>query len=131
MTTFHCMISNFWKKRQKKVFKIWLNWSKKSSIVDVWLISKYAFVNMTLQGFTWRKIKCEKCMYIKNKSCNILGACNFIKKKLQHGCVPVSIPKVLGTAFFIEQTQWLLLNFVLVSENNSWKRKLVEKLPQN
>ena len=28
----------------------------------------------------------------------------------------MSIPKVLGTIFFIEQLQWLLLNYVLVSE---------------
>ena len=29
---------------------------------------------------------------------------------------PVSIPKVLGTIFSIEKPQWLLLNYVLVSE---------------
>ena len=28
----------------------------------------------------------------------------------------MSIPKVLGTIFFIEQLRWLLLNYVLVSE---------------
>ena len=28
----------------------------------------------------------------------------------------MSIPKVLGTFFFIEQLQWLLLNYVLLSE---------------
>ena len=33
-----------------------------------------------------------------------------IKKRLQHGCFPVSIPKVLGTIFFIEALWWLLLN---------------------
>ena len=41
----------------KYVFKIWLSRSKKSSIVDVWLGSKYASVNITLQGFMWRMIK--------------------------------------------------------------------------
>ena len=46
----------------------------------------------------------------------VLKACNFIKKRLQQGCFPVSIPKVLGTIFFIEQLRWLLLNYVLVSE---------------
>ena len=30
---------------------------KKSSITDLRLGSKYASVNITLQGFTWRKIK--------------------------------------------------------------------------
>ena len=48
----------------------------------------------------------------------VLRTCNFIKKRLQHGCVPVNIPKVLGTAFFKEQLRWLLWNYVLVSENN-------------
>ena len=28
----------------------------------------------------------------------------------------MNIPKVLGTAFFVEQFQWLLINYVLVSE---------------
>ena len=45
-----------------------------------------------------------------------LKACNFIKNSLQRGCFPVSIPKGLGTVFFIEQLRWLLLNYVLVSE---------------
>ena len=58
----------------------------------------------------------------------VLRACNLIKKRLQHGCVPVNIPKVLGTAFFIEQPWWLLLNYVLVPENNFLKIKLVERL---
>ena len=35
----------------KYVSKIWLSRSKKSSIVDVWLGSKYASVNITSQGF--------------------------------------------------------------------------------
>ena len=48
-----------------------------------------------------------------------------------HRCVPVNVPKVLGTAFFIEQLWWLLLNYVLVSERNFQKRKLVERLPLN
>ena len=42
----------------------------------------------------------------------VLKAYNFIKKRLQHGCFPVNFPKVLGTAFFIEQLWWLLLNYV-------------------
>ena len=29
-------------------------------------------------------------------------ACNFIKKRLRHRCVPVNIAKFLGTAIFIE-----------------------------
>ena len=40
----------------------------------------------------------------------------FIKKRLQHRCFPVNIPNVLGTAFFIEQFQWLFFNYVLISE---------------
>ena len=36
----------------------------------------------------------------------------------------MNIPKVLGAAFFIEQLQWLLLNYVLVSEKNFKKKKV-------
>ena len=61
----------------------------------------------------------------------VLRACNFLKKRLQNGCVPVNIPKVLGTAFFIEQLRWLLLNYALVSEKNFLRRKLVERLALN
>ena len=32
----------------------------------------------------------------------VLKACNFVKKRLQHGSFPVNIPKSLGT-FFIEK----------------------------
>ena len=30
----------------------------------------------------------------------VLKACNFIKKRLQHQCFPVTIPKVSGTFFY-------------------------------
>ena len=40
----------------------------------------------------------------------VLEACNFIKKRLQHKYFPVNISKILGTDFFIEQLQWLLLH---------------------
>ena len=40
----------------------------------------------------------------------------YLNLRLKHGCVPVSNPKVLGTFFSLEQLQWLLLNYVLVSE---------------
>ena len=33
----------------------------------------------------------------------------FIKKRLQHGCLPVSIEKFLRTALFIEHLWWLFL----------------------
>ena len=46
----------------------------------------------------------------------------FIKKRLQNRCFSVNISKVLGTAFFIEQFQWLFFNYVLVSET-------IERLP--
>ena len=32
-----------------------------------------------------------------------LQGCNFTKKRLQHECFSVNIPKVLGISFFIEQ----------------------------
>ena len=54
-------------------------------------------------------------MHVKDKSSG-LQACNLIKKRLQHRCFLANIPKVLETAFFIEQFQWLLFNYVLVSE---------------
>ena len=47
-----------------------------------------------------------------------------MKKRLQHSCVPVNIPKVLGTDIFLEQLQWLLLNYVLVSEKKNLKKKV-------
>ena len=55
-------------------------------------------------------------------------ACNFIKKRLQHGCFPVNIPKVLRTAFFTEQFLWLLFNCFSIRKNFK-KRQLVEILP--
>ena len=44
---FHKNVSCVKNGTERQVFKIWLNRSKKSSIVDVWLGSK----NLTLQGF--------------------------------------------------------------------------------
>ena len=37
-------------------------------------------------------------------------ACNFIKKRLWHGCFPVNFVEFLGTPFLTEQLRWLLLN---------------------
>ena len=68
---------------------------------------------------------------IESKFATVLSASNFIKKRFQHGCVPVNIPKILGIAFFTEQLQLRLLNYMLVSEKNFQKRKLVERLPLN
>ena len=39
-------------------------------------------------------------------------------------CVPVDIPKVLGTTFLIEQLWWLLLNYILVSAKKILKKKV-------
>ena len=39
----------------------------------------------------------------------------------------MSIPKVLGTIFSIEQQQWLLLNYVLVSER-IFKKKVTGEI---
>ena len=66
---------------------------------------------------------------LKINLATVLKTCNFIKKRLQHGCFPASIPKVLGTNFLIEQLWRLLLNYVLLSERICKKRKLVERLP--
>ena len=40
----------------------------------------------------------------------------------------MNIPKVLGTALFMEQLQWLLLNYVLVSENHFLKKKVGDEI---
>ena len=39
-------------------------------------------------------------------------------------CFPVNIPKVLGTAFLIEQLRWLLLNYVLVFRKEYKEKKV-------
>ena len=49
-----------------------------------------------------------------------LQACNFIKKRLQHGCFTMNTPKVFGAAFFIEKFWWLLFNYISVS----WKKEV-------
>ena len=46
----------------------------------------------------------------------VLKACNCIKKRLQYGCFPLNIPKVLGRVFFIEQLCWLLLNYFSIKK---------------
>ena len=38
-----------------------------------------------------------------------LQVCDFIKKRLQHSCFPVYIVEFLGTTYFMEHLQWLLL----------------------
>ena len=58
-------------------------------------------------------------MHVKDKSCNSLQdfrPVTLLKKRPQHGCFPVNIPKVLETVFFKEQSRWLLFIYVLVSE---------------
>ena len=66
---------------------------QKNSIIDVWLGSKYASV-------------CEH---------------SFIKKKTQTH-FPVHTPKLLGTAFFIEQLWWLLWGFIIRKEYTKKER---------
>ena len=39
----------------------------------------------------------------------VAGLQAFMKKRLQHGCFPVTIAKVSRTAFFKEHLWWLLL----------------------
>ena len=41
----------------KYIFKIWFNQSEKSSVVDVWLCSKYPFVNITFHLTFFRSFK--------------------------------------------------------------------------
>ena len=64
-------------------------------------------------------------MRIKDKSCNSPeGQQLYLKKRLQHRCFPLNIPKVLGTAFFIEQLWWLFLNYVLVLRKEFKEKKV-------
>ena len=54
-------------------------------------------------------------MHAKDKSCNSPEDLQLYQNETPPQvcrCVPVNIPKVLGTAFFIEQLWWLLLNYV-------------------
>ena len=67
-------------------------------------------------------------MHVKDKSCKSSGLQAFIKKRPQNGCFLTNIPKVLGTAFFVEQFRLLSFNYVLVSEKIFLKRKLMERL---
>ena len=59
-----------------------------------------SFANFTGKHLCWR-IFFKKTFRHK--------VCNFIKKKLQHGCFPVRFTKFLKALFFIEHFWWLLL----------------------
>lgn len=41
-----------------------------------------------------------------------LEACDFIKERLQHGCVSLKFAKSLRTSFFTENLWWLLLRLL-------------------
>ena len=56
-------------------------------------------------------------------SSNSHEVCNFIEKRLQQMCFSVNISEVLGTAFFIEQSE----AFELIRKEFK-KRKLVARL---
>ena len=62
----------------------------------------FADVLKNIVIFTGKHL-CWRLFFIK------LKACNFIKKRLQHKCVPVNIVKCLRATFFIEHLRWLLL----------------------
>ena len=85
--------------RIKYVFKIWLNRSKKGSIVGVQLGSKYTSVNINLLGFTLKKLNPNSAC--KDKSCNSPESLQpYLKKTIPKVNKPnVNIPKVLGIGF--------------------------------
>ena len=60
---------------------------------------------------------------IKNKPCNSPEGLQLHEKETPTYFL-VHIPKILGTAFFIEQLWWLLLKSVLVSEKDFLKKKI-------
>ena len=51
------------------------------------------------------------CIEVFSNEVASLKDCNYIKKRLQHGCFPVNIAKFLRTAFLTEHLRWLLLYF--------------------
>ena len=74
------------------------------------------------------QVNIVECMQ-KISLASVLKACNFIKKRLQHGCFPVSIPKVLGTIFFYRTATVAALELCFNIRKNFLKRKLMERLP--
>ena len=68
----------------------------------------------------------KSLQYSLGNTCFVLGntyfnkvvgyqACNFIKKRLQHKCVPVTLATFLRTTFFTEHLRWLLLSIDYVN----------------
>ena len=68
------------------------------------------------ESFYLKKSKISR-VHVKDKSCSFQDflPATLLKRDSNMG-VFLNIPKALGTAFFKEQLQWLLLNYVLVSE---------------
>ena len=54
----------------------------------------------------------------------MLKACNFIKERLQHGCFPVNISKVLGTTFFYRTTPVAAFEFCFSIRKEFLKKKV-------
>ena len=75
----------------------------------------YLELNLTsTRGFLRNKILLKeklnlKCVCNKLSLSTALKASNFVKKRVQQICFPVIIPKVIETAFSIEQLRWMLL----------------------
>ena len=65
---------------------------------------------------------------LKTSLATVQKACNFIKKRLQHRCFPVSIPKVLGT-IFLWNNYGGCSRIMFQYQKEFLKRKLVERLP--
>ena len=57
----------------------------------------------------YRKSSVLKSLF--NKAAG-LKACDFIKKGVQHGCVPVKFAKSLRRSLFIDNLWWLLLHIL-------------------
>ena len=86
------------------------------------------FVTEVLRNFAIfiGKHLCQSLFLIKMQACFIekqsfvllfngfymKQTCNFIKKRLQHKCVPMNIAKFLKTPFFIERSLQLILFFL-------------------
>ena len=90
-----------------------------SGILDVVFLYLYLHLQLFTQKQPFIDIqnRCySKQLFLARNFTNLTGkhlcwgaTCNFIKKRLQHGCFPMKSAKLLRTSFFTEHFRWLLL----------------------
>ena len=90
-----------------------------SDILDVVFLYLYLYLQLFTQKQPFIDIqnRCySKQVFLARNFTNLTGkylcwgaTCNFIKKRLQHGCFPMKSAKLLRTSFFTEHFRWLLM----------------------